>query len=192
MPSVTGRVAALGIGSGPKTEVNLHDVSGSHDLDRVRRAATMSIARVEPLPDGRVIVAVIVSNVGSGHCFPTGLPKHQAILNVRLTDRGRLVGERTIEFAKVLLNNEMMPLSREEDMFLEARSIRSDTRLRPRENRNIEITFSDVQAPEGVVEASLSYQYTARVLRQNDPEEHVDPTEMKILIATQQRAVPKR
>ena len=190
MPLVTGRVAALGVDASAAHDVNLHDISGSHDLEQVRKAVTMAIQSVERLTDKKVRALISVHNIGGGHCFPTGLPTHRAILNVRLTDRGRLVSERTIEFSKVLLNAEGVAITREGEMFLEARSIGSDTRLKPAEKRTVTVTFSDAEAPEGRIEASLFYLYSTHTVKQRDGVEVVEPMEMKFLLASRNRALP--
>ncbi|MHC4441723.1 MAG: multiheme c-type cytochrome [Planctomycetota bacterium] len=193
MPLIPGRLVALGLKKKSVGKLNLHDISGSHDLERIRQAVTMDILSVERLDSKKkVLVKISVTNVGSGHCFPTGLPKHMAALEVTLTDRGRMVGRRVIEFAKVLLNEKMIPITREEEMFLEASSIRSDTRLKPMKKRVVSATFYDVDVPEGLIEASLSYQYLTRMVTSEKGAEVIKPIEMKVLIASQKRRLPKR
>ena len=191
MQPVEGRIVALGLTDAAREGVNLHDISGSHDLERVREAVEMKILSVERVSDKKVLARIAVNNVGSGHCFPTGLPKHRAVLEVGLTDRGRLVKQHTIEFAKVLLNDEMIPITLEEEMFLESRSIRNDTRLKPKERRIVPVTFHDIEGPVDQIEASLSYDYSMRVLKSENGREVIEPTQMNFLIASQKRTVPR-
>jgi hypothetical protein len=171
--------------------VNLHNISGSHDLEQVRKAVTLEILSVERLGSDRLSVQIAVSNVGSGHCFPTGLPMHRGVLELNLSDRGRPVARREIPFEKVLLNAEGALITHENEAFLEARSISRDTRLKPKERRVIPITFRDVVVPEGLIEASLWYQYNTRVLKIENGEGHVEPVEMKFLLASGRRVVPR-
>ena len=190
MPLIPGRVAALGLKTAARDGLNLHDISGSRDLERVRQAVHMTILRAERMGEERVDVQISVRNAGCGHCFPTGLPTHRAELEVTLTDRGRTVGRRTIAFEKVLLNEQGLPLTREHELFVEAHSIRSDTRLRPKEQRLVDVVFRGASAPEGVVKAALWYEYPTRTLVTRDGVETTEPVEMKYLVASAKRPLP--
>lgn len=192
MPLVPGEVVALKVKTRPREGINLHNISGSHDLERVRKAVTMEILSAVRLGPDKVRVRVSVSNVGSGHCFPTGLPMHRGILEVRLTDGWRELGRRTVEFEKVLLDERGMPITREHEAFLATRAIRNDSRLRPKEQRTISLTFENVDAPKCTVEASLSYQYSTRVLKLKDGAEVVEPMEMQFLLASARKQLPDR
>jgi len=189
MPTVPGRTVASNTLAVPREKVNLHNVSGSHDMEKVREAVSMEILSAEWLDDRKISVRIRVSNVGGGHCFPTGLPKHRGVLKVSLRNRGRRVRQQTIEFAKVLLNDKMMPIMNEEEMFLEARSISIDTRLKPNEERIVPVMFRDVETPEGQIEASLWYRYSTRTIKSRDEGEVIGPTEMKFLLSSQARMV---
>ncbi|MBI4580748.1 MAG: hypothetical protein HY718_13660 [Planctomycetes bacterium] len=190
MVPVQGRIVSLGLTAAAREGVNLHDISGSHDLEQVRKAATIEVLSVERLGQSNVLVQISVNNVGAGHCLPTGLPSHRVVLEVNLMDRGRVVAQQRIEFAKVLLNDRMIPIAFEEEMFLEARSIKIDTRLKPKEKRTVSVTFRDIQSPEGQIGASLFYEYSTRTMKLREDKEVSEPTVMKILIASQKRAVP--
>ncbi|MFQ5490516.1 MAG: multiheme c-type cytochrome [Phycisphaerae bacterium] len=191
MPLVPGRVVAMGLKTPAREGVNLHDISGSHDQDRVRNAIKMEILSALRVGKNKVRVAVSVTNAGSGHSFPTGLPMHKAVLEVNLTDRGRQVGRRVIEFEKVLMNHRGLPITQEHEVFLEASSIRNDTRLKPKENRIIKVTFSNVEVPDGQVEVVFWYQYASHVLREKDGVETIEPVEMKFLLGTDKQRLPR-
>ncbi len=187
MPIIPGRVVALGLEDTAREGVNLHDISGSHDLERVRQAVKMKIRSVTRLEADKTQVRIDVTNVGSGHRFPTGLPLRWAILEVNLSDRGSIVARREIEFKKVLLNERGVPVTREHEVFLAARSIGMDTRLKPKERRTVRLTFDNVRAPEGVVEATLWYYYSTRAVKTENGVETVEPVEMKFLLASEKR-----
>jgi len=189
MPRIPGRVVALGLGTSERTDINLHDISGSHSVERVRSAVTMNIQSATRSGPNQVQVSVQVANVGSGHCFPTGLPTHRGVLEVELFDRGKPVAQRSIAFEKVLMNGRGLPISREYEAFFDARSVRNDTRLRPGERRTVSITFRDVYAPEAVVKASLWYEYCTKAVRVRPEGETIEPVEMKFLLASAQRAL---
>lgn len=190
MPLVPGRTVSRELKSTLAQGVNLHDISGSHDVEHVRRAVTMEIEGAERLGPDRVEVRISVHNVGSGHCFPTGLPLHRAVLEVNLTDRGRVVAQRTVKFEKVLLNEQWVAISREYEAFFDARSVASDTRLQPKEKRMLTLSFRDLPAPEGRIEASLWYEYDTQSVIARDGTETIEPVNMKFLLAARQRNLP--
>jgi hypothetical protein len=111
-----------------------------------------------------------------------------------LTDGELLLERRTIEFAKVLTYARGVPITREGEAFLDARSIEKDTRLKPKEDRTVSLTFYDVHAREAQVEARLSYQYSTRTVWSQDGVEAIKPVEMKILLASDEQRVlgPRR
>jgi len=188
MPLVPGRTVALGIKKDAGTSVNLHDISGSHDIERVRGAITLELEGYEWITDN-VRVYVKVTNEGSGHGFPTGLPMHRAVLEVAIREGGRLVGQREIPFEVVLLDKKGRPLQREHEVFVQAARVRSDTRLKPDEARSIEVVFRDVSATRLSVSATLYYQYSTEALVEKDGEQHVEPVEMKFLVASRQNSM---
>jgi hypothetical protein len=191
MPLVSGRVVVPGLVDTQRDGVNLHNISGSHDIERVRKAVTMKILGAAWVGEDTVAVRVSVANVGSGHRFPTGLPLHRAVLEVRLRDRGRLVAWRTVEFEKVLANRWRTPIKQEAGMFLDARSILSDTRLKPKEDRTVSVTFENVAAREAEIDARLSYEYSTHTIKVTDGVESIAPVEMKILLASDKRRLPR-
>ena len=190
MPLVPGRVVALNVKEKTPASINLHDISGSHDLDRVREAITLKLDGVDWFGD-RVWVFLEVTNRGSGHCFPTGLPMHRAVLEVVLRDRGIEIDRREIQFAVVMLDKEGRPLQHEHEVFLQAARIRSDTRLKPKEARKIEVSFRKVEAPKLTVSASLFYEYCTETTVADEAGERIEPVEMKFLVASVQRTITK-
>ena len=189
MPLIPGNVVASKFDVPVREGVNLHNVSGSHDQERVRKAVAMKILSAVRLGQKKVRIRISVANTGSGHSFPTGLPMHRALLEVNLTDRGRQIGRRVIEFQKVLMNRGR-PITEEHEAFLEARSIRYDNRLKPKENRTIDVTFSNVEVSEGLVDVSFWYQYETRAVRVKDGIETIEPIEMKFLLAAEKKRLP--
>ena len=163
MPLVTGRVVALSVKRGTRESVNLHNISGSHDIERVRKAVTLELAGYEWLGE-RAWVYVKVANEGSGHCFPTGMPTHRAVLEVTIHDGSRLVGRREIPFEVVMLDKNRRRLQREHEILVEAASVRSDSRLKPNEVRTIDVSFRDVKATRLVLSAQLYYIYSTERL----------------------------
>ncbi len=188
MPLVPGRVVALNVKKDSGKSVNLHNISGSHDIDRVRKAVTLDLEGYRWMGD-RVWVFVKVANKGSGHCFPTGLPMHRAVLEVTIHDGSELVGRRDIPFQVVMLDEDRRPLLREYEVFVKAASVRNDTRLKPDEVRTIDVSFRDVQATRLALSAKLYYTYTTETLVEEEGRLRIEPVEMKFLIASFQRSM---
>ncbi len=188
MPLVPGRVVALNVKKETNKSVNLHDISGSHDMDRVRKAVTLELVGYEWLGN-RAWVYVKVANEGSGHCFPTGLPNHRAVLEVTIHDGPNLVGRREIPFVVVMLDKDRRPLKREHEIMVNAVSIRSDSRLRPNEARTIDISFRDIKAKRLILRAELYYEYSTEVLVEEGGERRIEPVEMKFLVASRRNTM---
>lgn len=185
MPLVPGRTVALDVKSDTSGKVNLHNISGSHDIERVRKAVTMNIVGHEWLEE-KAWVYVKVANMGSGHCFPTGLPMHRAVLEVTLRKAGEIIDRREIPFEVVMLDASGRPLRREHEVFTAAATIRSDTRLKPNEERVIDVSFRNLKASRLVVAASLYYEYSTEALVSDEKGERIEPVEMKFLLASQE------
>ncbi len=190
MPLVPGRVVAMNIREKTSKTVNLHNISGSHDLERVRKAVTMKLEGTEWIGN-RVWVYVSCANVGSGHCFPTGLPMHRAVLEVAIREGNREIERKEIPFELVTLDTKGRPIRREHEVFLDAARVRSDTRLKPMETRSIELTFRKVKASRLTVSVSLYYEYATETLVVEDGKERIEPVEMKFLIASAGRKIKK-
>jgi len=187
MPVVAGKVAA----NGGRDGVNLHNISGSHDLDRVRQAVTMKILYTTRPGAGRVQARILVDNVGSGHAFPTGLPLHRAMLEIHLlSSNGQLVRQQGVAFEKVLVDEHGGPVTDELGAFFDAVSIQSDTRLRPKEKRSVSVVFDNVNLESGSVQASLWYQYSTHALRGSGDAATIEPVDMKILLSRDERILP--
>lgn len=188
MPLVPGRVVALSVKRETRNNVNLHNISGSHDIERVRKAIRLDLTGYEWLGD-RVWVYLEVANEGSGHCFPTGLPMHRAVLEVTIRDGGAEIGRREIPFEIVMLDKRGRPLQREHEVFLHGVKIRSDTRLKPKETRTIDISFRDIIASRLTLTAALYYEYSTETLVTDDAGERIEPVTMKFLVASRQNTM---
>ncbi len=188
MPLVPGRVVALNVKRETPHSVNLHDISGSHDIERVRKAVKLELAGYEWLRD-RVWVYVKVANEGSGHCFPTGLPMHRAVLEVTIRDGVKEVGRREIPFEVVMLDKRGRLLRREHEVFVNAARVRSDTRLKPNETRTVDVSFRGITASRLTVTAALYYHYSTETLVTDDAGQRIEPVEMKFLVASRQETM---
>jgi len=161
--------------------VNKHDLQGGHSVDQLQRAAKVEILEVSKGSDA-VLVRVRVTNVGSGHKMPTGIPSRKVLLTGRLKDaRGGILREATIRYQKVLADAQRNPLETDADIFLKPSTILVDNRLGPQESRIEQLIFpvtremTQDQVIGGrtyqrnlSVEVALTYSYRPLILQQAD------------------------
>ena len=117
---------------------------------------------------------------------------HRAVLEVTLRNGTEVIGQRQVRFEVVMLDAKGRPLHREHELFLEAARVRSDTRLRPDEERTIELTFRDVSARRLSLHAALSYEYSTETLVTKTGEAgagQIEPVAMKFLIASLEKTI---
>ncbi len=163
MPMTPGQTVRPSLGV-YRSEINLHDISGGHSADQVRKAATLRILRVQREQPTVVAVEVEVTNVGSGHSIPTGLPTRKLILEVILFAGGREAHRFERQYQKVLLDDQGRPITEDHRAMLDAKTIREDTRLRPGERR-VERFVANVPTREALrAEAHLRYVYEPELL----------------------------
>ena len=174
--------------------VNKHDLQGGHSVDQLQRAAKLEILEVSKGSDA-VLVRVRVTNVGSGHKLPTGIPSRKILLTGRLKDaRGAILREATIRYQKVLADARRKPLETDADIFLKPSTILVDNRLGPQESRIERLIFpitremTQDQVIGGrtyqrnlSVEVTLTYNYTPLILQ---------PADMVLEMAKDSRPLP--
>lgn len=190
MPLVPGRVVALDVKPNAPTSVNLHNISGSHDLERVRGAIDLEIAGYDWIGD-RVWLFLRVSNEGSGHCFPTGMPMHRGVLEVTLRKGAEVVAHREIPFEAVMVDEKGRVLTREHEILMKAVRVRSDSRLKPGEKRLIDLNFPDITGRQLAAAATLYYQYATETRVSDAQGVRIEPVEMKFLVASREKTIRK-
>lgn len=161
--------------------VNKHDLQGGHSVEQLQRAAKVEILEVSKGSDA-VRAKVRVTNVGSGHKMPTGIPSRKVLLTGRLKDaRGTILREATIRYQKVMGDAQHNALETDVDIFLKASTILTDNRLGPQESRIEDLVFPVTremiqdQVIGGrtyqrnlSVEVVLTYSYTPLILQPAD------------------------
>ncbi len=150
--------------------VTAHKFLGGHSEINIVRAATLTQV-VEKVND-HVSVVVYVTNSEAGHSLPTGIPSRKVILTVKLVGNdGRVLEEREVVFKRVLADGEGQAIPEEniKDMFLEARSVKSDNRIKPKETRREEFSFPILKGTTGplLVESKLDYEFSVPYLEGN-------------------------
>jgi hypothetical protein len=150
--------------------VTAHKFLGGHSQINITTAATLT--QVIDKADDHISVVVYVTNAEAGHSLPTGIPSRRVILTVKLLDpRGQELDSKQVVYRRVLVDGEGREIPEEniKDMFLKATSVKSDNRIRPKETRREEFTFS---LPKGIgrtisVESYLNYEFSVPYLEPN-------------------------
>jgi DNA-directed RNA polymerase subunit RPC12/RpoP len=163
MPATPGRTVRSGLGAG-RTSINLHDISGMHSSEQVRKAATARILRVEWQQPRTALVEVEVANIGSGHSIPTGLPTRRLVLEAVLYVDGIEVRRFERSYQKALLDADGHPITEDHRTILAARKLLDDNRLRAGERRIEKFFASVLQEGRLKAEVRLRYSYEPMLL----------------------------
>jgi hypothetical protein len=155
-----------------KTQHNVtaHKFLGGHSQINITRAATLT--QVIDKAEDHISVVVYVTNSEAGHSLPTGIPSRKVILTVRLLDPdGNVLGDKEVVYRRVLIDGEGKEIPEEniKDMFLKATSVKSDNRIKPKETRREEFSFS---IPKGIggtllVKSTVDYEFSVPYLEGN-------------------------
>jgi hypothetical protein len=170
MPLVKGKVVKPEIKEVTGEYINLHDITGSRSLKRLREAVKVEIEEVRRVDD-MLQVKVRITNIGSGHMVPTGLPTRKLLLQVvgKTSKEEIPIGE--IVYQKLLLNSDRKEILKDSEVFYKAKSLAMDNRLAPRESRIETFKFP---APKGIesimlnVVAKVFYQYSPIIMERKE------------------------
>jgi hypothetical protein len=165
MPRRPGTPVITASGAVRDSYINEHNLAGGHSVEQVRRAVRIEIESVERKAD-QLVVTVLVTNQGSGHMIPTGIPSRKLILSVEaLTPRGSVHRE-SATFQKILVDREGNELHRDTDILLRGVRVAFDNRIAPKETRRLRFSFR-IPPEEGVrIRAEISYIYEPMLLKQ--------------------------
>ncbi|MFQ6038993.1 MAG: multiheme c-type cytochrome, partial [Candidatus Aminicenantales bacterium] len=83
MPLVSGNIVRPQVAASQQKKINLHAISASHSTEQLQKAVAVRIQNVHR-EEGVIQVTVEVSNTGSGHKVPTGIPSRKLVLLVEL------------------------------------------------------------------------------------------------------------
>lgn len=150
---------------GSRSAINRHDVAGGHSVQMLKEAIEVKIVEVRREGD-KVRVTVDVTNKGSGHMVPTGIPRRTLVLNVSLTtDRGLVLTNQRV-YRKTMLDEEGKELTTDAATFIKSASIASDNRLAPRETRREPFLFYIPRGKPVEAKASVTYLYKPLLLEE--------------------------
>ncbi len=163
MAATSSKAAKDGMGS--THPAYSHDVPGGHSVDQLRKAVRVSIKELKVSGD-KVKAVVSLTNVGSGHCVPTGMPSRKLILTLTAVNpRKKVVFQDKVVIEKVMANSSGKTLRGDTAIMLRSASIKKDNRLRPGETRNLTFRFTKPRWTRITVEAKVVYQYEPKTLK---------------------------
>jgi hypothetical protein len=167
MPLVDGSLL-IGKSGVPGEKINSHNLSGGHSIVQVASAATVRIASVERVLGGMRAV-VEITNAGSGHMIPTGIPSRELLLDAQLLDsNGTVVETVSHSFKKTVVDENHNELRTDTDIILKGAGISKDNRIAPGETVEIPFFFAASAKKKYLVKATLSYKYNPLVLKEEE------------------------
>ena len=180
MPLVKGKVVKPEIKEATGEYINLHDITGGHSLERLREAVRVEIEEVRRIDD-MLQVKVKITNTGSGHMVPTGLPTRKLVLQVRGKTSKEEIAIGEVVYQKLLLDSNRKEIVKDSEVFYKAKSLAMDNRLAPRESRIETFKFP---APKGIesimlnVVAKVFYKYSPVIMERKEMEIELTGDEM--------------
>jgi hypothetical protein len=139
--------------------INLHHTPGGHFPEQLQRALVVQITDIVRAHD-RMTINVKVTNQ-AGHAVPTGLPTKKMVLRVDAKpDDGGKSHQSERVYQRVMVNEKGEELNNETQLFLDAKRVRRDTRLKPGESRLEKFTFPITPGTKVLVSVQLTYSAT--------------------------------
>jgi hypothetical protein len=134
-----------------------HAMVGGHSRERLARAIPVHSHLV--LSGKGATVTVSLKNELVGHATPTGIPTHRIRLTAALFDAvGNPLGAREELFEKVMGDGTGKALVKPEDIFLSAREVLKDNRIKPKETREVKFTFPPGETAPATAAVSVTYE----------------------------------
>ncbi len=163
MPLQPGNTVRPDLGLG-REGINLHNISGGHSPEQIRKAATATLLRVERQQPTSAVIEIEVANVGSGHSIPTGLPTRKLVLEVTVYVGGREVRHFERVYQRALLDANRKLITEDHRVILDARSVLEDNRIKPGERRLERFVTSVPSRGTLRAEMKLRYLYEPQLL----------------------------
>ncbi len=167
MPQVTGEIAE-NVKSEKGERISSHDLAGSHSITQLKKALALEIAGVNRAKD-RMTVSVKVTNVGSGHRIPTGVPTRKLILFCEVRVPGGKVYKKRVVYEKAIFDEQGIELTSDADIMLgKGASLAKDNRIHPKETRNEHFTFYIPNNKGAIVSVWVDYLYSPAILTETE------------------------
>ncbi len=180
MPLIEGRTVKESVKSSAQKQINLHAISAGHSTEQLQKALKLEIQKVDKNKDF-IQVEVDITNVGSGHLVPTGVPTRKLILQVELRTPNEYLTDQRV-YQRILADGKGKVLTKIYDLFQNAEQVNLDTRLRPRETRRERFVFAMPKNKKITVSARIEYLFRADV---------ISPTEMRVKMAEDTRVISR-
>ena len=148
-----------------------HNLAGGHSVIQLKKALALKITGVTRDKD-RMTVKVDLTNQGSGHRVPTGIPTRKLVLYCEVKVGGGKVYKEQVIYEKAIFNSEGRELIHDSDIMLGLGAfVAKDNRIYPKETRQESFTFFIPEGKEALVTAWVDYLYQPVILQ---------PTEMRV------------
>lgn len=162
MPMVAGHIVSPEIKPARQKTINRHAISAAHSTEQLQKSVQLEIKRVDR-DDNFVYVEVELTNVGSGHAVPTGLPTRKLFLWVELRTPTEFYSQSKV-YQRLLRDERGENMEKMIDLFQRASEVAIDTRLKPRETKKESFVFAAPKSKKFTLTARLEYLFTANVL----------------------------
>ncbi len=167
MPRLGGEIVPPDIKEIPEKFVSTHGVAGGHSLTQLKKALRVKIDNLKR--DGNTVSGIVaVTNAGSGHAIPTGMPSRRLILTIEAKTTRKTVYTEQRVFQKVVTDAEGAELHKEGDFFIKGAKISKDTRIRPGETRQEAFSFTAPPSIDLDVSALVTYAYEPLILQKGE------------------------
>ncbi len=176
MPLVAGNVVKSQIKSSGLKEINLHAISASHSVEQLQKAVKVEIDKIEQ-DKNFIEVRVKVTNIGSGHNLPTGIPKRKLVLIVDVKTPNEYLTQQKI-YQRILKDGQGNEITKECEVFLVAAADFLDNRIKAGETKTESFAFVRPKNKEVTVSARAEYLYETTILH---------GTEMRVKMAEDSR-----
>ncbi|HEX9190749.1 MAG TPA: multiheme c-type cytochrome [Candidatus Deferrimicrobiaceae bacterium] len=137
-----------------------HAMAGGQTRERLSGAIPIRAQLLLSGSEARVLASV--RNERVGHATPGGLPAHRIRLTATIHDAaGNDLGRREEVFERVLGDGKGKPLTNTAEIFLDAREVLKDNRIRPKESRQVRFSFPLDNGVPAAALVSLAYEMQA-------------------------------
>ncbi|MBI4666418.1 MAG: hypothetical protein HY751_08420 [Nitrospinae bacterium] len=151
---------------GPK--IFSHHLAGAHSLTQLQKALALKIAKVERSAD-RMTVLVDVTNVGSGHRVPTGIPTRKLILYCEVRVPGGKVYKDKVVYEKAIFDKSGAELTSDAEIMLGyGFTVAKDNRIYPKETRKERFTFYVPEGKKVSLSVWVDYLYTPVIMQETE------------------------
>ena len=158
MYRVAGDVVDPRVARVQHSQINLHQMPGSHSLDQLTQAIRAQLYAWREGDNVRVKVDLL--NQRAGHYFPTGSPLRQLVLEVRADSYAGAQFHEERVLTRTVADQQGTVLDREHLVFIKGARVVSDTRLAPGEKRSESFSFAMPAGKQAQIKATLVYVFS--------------------------------